>query len=189
VPDVSGWRNVRAQDLKTDCYRLNSILADLDSRIVRLEDAPASAVKRSVDLIVGDHAVRLTMSGQQPGTLFFEQDRTVLYLYDIVNGASGWFYLAGICYAIQSQKPTDLTAYDQNFLWGCTDYVHLMQWSGSFWTFAPGDNGSDYLAAKPNSTIPAGWVECTGAATTYLKSDGTTGSYTTPSMAGTYFRR
>lgn len=67
-----------------------------------------------------------------------------------------------------------------------TDYRHILRWTGSAWEWGPGEDGRHDIVAlpvDPDSTV--GWQLCDGTATTYLKGDGTTGSYTTPNLVST----
>ena len=67
-----------------------------------------------------------------------------------------------------------------------TDYAHVLRWTGSAFTWGPGEEGSGMLvpfAAAPTGT---GWHLCDGSAgVTYLKADGTTGTVTLPNTAAT----
>lgn len=78
-----------------------------------------------------------------------------------------------------------LTRADAGRLVWVTDFRHLLRWTGSAFEFADGDGPGGYIqgfAVDPDPTT--GWVLCDGAATTYLKKDGTTGNYTTPDLIG-----
>lgn len=69
---------------------------------------------------------------------------------------------------------------DVGLLVWVSDFAHTLEWNGTGWQFAPGDGPGGYIQAFAVDPDPAdGWRLCDGSATTYLKKDGTTGSYTT----------
>lgn len=133
------------------------------------------------------HANRLASFPQinyDPGTLFYETDRTVVYRVNAANTA--WVYAAGEMSATFANVPTDLGADDAGFLLQITDYGHRVRWSGTAWDFAPGDQGNAYFqdfAVAPST----GWKLCDGTATTYLVMGVTIAAtaFTTPNLSGT----
>lgn len=137
----------------------------------------------------GTHEERLALrpSDLANGTVFIETDRNgVEYQY---RGGL-WVYAGGIYDRTQSQLAAlgaTLTTNDVGFLVEVTDYRHTLQWSGTAWTWGPGDAGSGMIqafAVDPNPTT--GWQLCDGTANVpYLKADGTTATFTTPDLAGT----
>lgn len=100
-----------------------------------------------------------------------------------------WQYSSGQYNCQQAVLPTDLLASDDGFLAGVINFNHVLLWGEAslVWGWAPGDGGSGYIqgfAVDPSPTT--GWSLCNGTAgVTYLKSDGTTGSLTTPNLTGT----
>lgn len=125
-------------------------------------------------------------------TIFEASDRNYVAW---VSTGSAWIYAYGIHSRTQSQLATlaaTLGTNDAGYLVWVTDYEHLLRWSGSAWTFGPGDAGGGYIAfflAAPNGN---GWVLVDGTATTILKSDGTTTAvtpYDVSTMMLPYLRR
>jgi hypothetical protein len=114
------------------------------------------------------HANRLAnypASGQSVGSLFFETDRTVLYVV-VGGGNNQWDYAGGVMYGTLSPdlKPSDLGTSDLGFLFESTDYYHLYRWTGSTWTWGPGDPGNggqkcDFVKAP---TPAAAWKKLDG---------------------------
>lgn len=112
-------------------------------------------------------------------TLFVATDWLVTYR----NTGAAWRYVSGTYAAALASIPT-LGTNDAGFLFAVTDYAHLLRWSGTTWSFAPGDGGSGMLAlfeVDPGT----GWHLYDGSTVNYLKADGTTGSVTLPDLAGT----
>lgn len=119
-----------------------------------------------------------------PGALFFETDRTVVYRVN--EAGTDWVYAFGEMAAAFASVPTDLGADDEGFLLQITDYGHRVRWDGAAWAFAPGDQGNGYFqdfAVAP--TVP-GWKLCDGSATTYLSMGATitATAFNTPNLAG-----
>lgn len=82
--------------------------------------------------LLDTHANRLAIypaSKYQLGTLFYETDRTVLY----VNSSSVWTFAAGLYEAVFASRPAGLAAADTSFLFLATDTSTLYAWSGSAW--------------------------------------------------------
>ncbi len=78
-----------------------------------------------------------------------------------------------------------LTTADTGTLVNVTDYGHLLMWTGSAWSWAPGEQGSGMLVLFEIDPTGVGWHLYDGATVNYLKADGTTGSVTLPNLAGT----
>lgn len=73
----------------------------------------------------------------------------------------------------QANLPS-LTSASTGALYYVTDYHHLLQWDGQSWQWAPGENGSGYVANFPQGVNPGvGWHTCDGSLQNRLKSDGT----------------
>lgn len=111
------------------------------------------------------------------GALFVETDRLVVFR----NTGTAWQYVDGIYTAALASIPT-LSTTDAGFLFGVSDYGHLLRWSGTAWGFAPGDPGSGFvLEGKPDGSVPNGgpWGLCDGTAYNILQANGTTQSITT----------
>lgn len=89
-----------------------------------------------------------------------------------------------------ANAPTSLGASDAGLLFYCTDYNHVLRWTGSVWSFAPGDPGNHFFAVRPGPPQELGWVEATGAATDYLTVGGATLSvtaFTPPNVSAGYY--
>lgn len=65
---------------------------------------------------------------------------------------------------------------------------HLMRWSGSAWSFNPGDAGSGYTVTFLTPPTIAGWVPCDGSTVSFLLADGALGSQVLPDTPGDFFR-
>lgn len=118
------------------------------------------------------HANRLTLypaSATAIGALFWETDRTVLYVVTESAGVRAWTYAAGMYQAAFANRPADLGANDAGFLYMPSVYIHICRWSGSGWAIT--DGGGGWIAdcvVNPG----AGWQVCDGTATTYLALSG-----------------
>lgn len=75
-------------------------------------------------------------------------------------------------------------------VWCPSPYNHLMRYTGTGWSFAPGDSGSGYRVTFASPPTADGWHLCDGSVNlTFLKADGSLGTQTLPNTAGLYFRR
>lgn len=71
-----------------------------------------------------------------------------------------------------------------------SDYHHVLIWTGTGYTWAPGEDGSDYMVEFITGPSPTtGWQLCDGSATTKLNSDGTTSPVVVPVSANFWYRR
>ena len=92
-------------------------------------------------VLTGTHAQRLNTPSQQPywgagaylGCLYYETDRTVLYLAEVVSGVPAWIYVAGQQVGIVASKPGDLGANDAGYLYLGSDDGSLNEWNGAGW--------------------------------------------------------
>jgi len=146
---------------------------------------------------VGTHAQRLAISAitSPQGLLFWETDRTALYVVDVQL----WKLIVNEPYAVTlapNTKPADLVATDVNFLIRSTDFDRLYRWTGAAWTDAPGQpqRGEivDFaITLGADFTPGAWWSLCNGTAgVVYSKPDGTTGTVTVPDLTtANRFRR
>jgi hypothetical protein len=131
-------------------------------------------------VFAGAHAARPAAGSYPNGTLFWETDRTALYV--VLVGQ--WVYAAGVMATAQATLPGGLGSGDAGFLAYVTDYAHLLRWNGSAWGWGPGDGGSGFVqgfVVDPGT----GWFLCSGSQATFLKADGTlgtTGSGSVPSL-------
>jgi hypothetical protein len=99
-------------------------------------------------------------------------------------------------------KPADLGTTDVGFLFESTDFYHLYKWTGSVWTWGPGDgcNGGQKCDFAKAPTPASAWKKLNGLGDDntnpvgagnpikYAKEDGTIGSITRldDMTAGTY---
>lgn len=136
----------------------------------------------------GTHAVRIATpaSGVPAGSFFVESDRNQL-LYQAVAGV--WTYIAGTYRRTQSQLSAlaaTLGTGDTGLLVEVTDYAHVLRWSGTAWTWGPGEAGSGMFAAFAQAPTGSGWHLCDGSTgVSYLKADGTTGTLDLPNANAT----
>ncbi len=64
-----------------------------------------------------------------------------------------------------------------------TDYRHVLRWSGSVWTWGPGEDGRHDIVGLPvDPDDTTGWQLCDGTTVAYLKGDGTTANFATPDL-------
>lgn len=152
-----------------------------------IESLTTSVAGQLSTILQDTHANRLAAypaTDYDPGALFYETDRTVVYR---VNAAgTAWVYAAGEMAAAFASVPADLGADDAGFLLQITDYGHRAKWSGTAWGFAPGDPGNAYFADFAVAPSVPGWALCDGSATTYLTMGATitATAFTTPNLAG-----
>src|SRR6266567_430934 len=72
----------------------------------------------------------------------------------------------------QANLPS-LSASSVGALYYVTDYDHLLYWTGQAWVWAPGENGSGYIANFPQGVNPGvGWHLCDGSQVEKLNADG-----------------
>lgn len=144
------------------------------------------------------HANRLTLypaATTATGTLFWETDRTVLYVVEESStGARSWQYVGGMFNATFANRPTDLGTDDTGFLYFASVYIHICRWSGSGWAITDGGGGYIVDAIAVPAGV-AGWQLCDGTATTYLTLSGADlaeTAFTTPDensgVAGVYHK-
>ena len=118
------------------------------------------------------HANRTALypaSSTAVGTLFWETDRTVLYVVTETAGVRTWSFTAGEMYATFANRPTDLGAGDVNFKLTVSDHLHRCHWTGTAWIILDNDAGSFIESAVALGT---GYQLCDGTATTYLAISG-----------------
>lgn len=139
--------------------------------------------------ITNTHANRANISAVNyaSGSLYYESDRAVAYI--AVSGT--WFYFAGVLPTLQASLPTDLGTSDINFLAFVTDYAHQLIWTGTGWTWAPGEQGSDFVLPFVSGPNPAtGWQACNGSLNiSRLNFDGSLAFVTVPNTPGSFYRQ
>lgn len=140
-------------------------------------------------LLEDTHANRLTLypaSNYSVGTVFYETDRTIVYAVTSSSGTLVWTYIVGVHDDVLASIPTDLSTNDAGFLFEVTNYDHILQWTGSAWTWGPGEVGSGYYIlyeAAPNSVGASSWQICDGSTVARLNADGTTTNVTVPDVS------
>jgi len=140
-------------------------------------------------VIEDTHANRLTIypaASYPVGTLFYETNRTVLYVVANSSGTNVWQYVAGMDVQTFAGRPADLGLNDRGYLLFITVQCHVMWWSGASWFFLDGGGGyfQDFVATPPGSL---GWQLCDGTATDYLVISGAdlaVTAFTTPNLTG-----
>lgn len=89
----------------------------------------------------------------------------------------------------QASIPTRFGTADQGTLVYVSDYAHQLIWTGTAFTWAPGELGSGFVVEFPDTPSPAtGWQACDGSTVNKLNADGTISSVTVPNEAGKYYR-
>lgn len=143
-------------------------------------------------VLSGTHAQRLSTypaTNYPAGMLFYETDRDVFYIVEILSTVATWIYASGQMYCNFTLKPlpTDLSVNDIGFLAFEDTYAHGYYWNGTAFVFADGGNGQ--IVAFYNSA-PVGplWGLCNGSTYTIAKADGTgTTALTSPNLIGDVF--
>ncbi len=175
-------------------------------RTLGITEDPASILPRLLDLerlvaigeqfptqqslvLVGTHAQRLAYTPTEAGQLWWETDRTVMYISADSSGIK-WFYSSGTYSDVLANIPTDLVATtDVGFLFGSTDYWHTWRWAGTQWHYAPGDSGAGYIVATIALPTGGAWGLCTGGAYSVTTDAGGLASVTTPDLTADVFIR
>lgn len=144
-----------------------------------------TALENQGPVVTGTHQQRVDTPPDTvpPGTLWYEPDRSVIY----VSGPP-WLYATGIMVGPIARAPRDLSADDEGFLFHESTVRHLVRWTGTAWTFGPGDEGNGFFRDFAIAPQGIGWQLCNGTATSYL----TVGSptliltpFATPDLIGT----
>jgi hypothetical protein len=127
---------------------------------------------------VGTHAQRLSIGpyNVKAGALFYETDRTALYMAITSGSARIWKVIAGHMIGTLSPdtKPTDLGINDKGFIFEEeTTFHHKYKWTGSAWTWA--DRGDPSKRVSLFLSDPgAGWklMDGTGNPVSYATPTG-----------------
>lgn len=155
----------------------------------------SGAASSGAPTIVTDTRAAMTLypaANYAIGTIYWQSDYTMLYMVFNVGGIHVWQYISGMFRAVLASKPTGLGVNDAGLLFYGTDFGHIWRWSGSAWTFAPGDDGSGYIAmytAAPNTPGSAAWFLIDGTSPTIQSlTDTTTQAITLAAIAGAFFK-
>jgi hypothetical protein len=181
---------------ETGLFRLNNVISFLGELISKTREE-LRGVKGTADAAIpwdygspaqaGKHVDRLKIHPEDMGEgfLFYEDDRDSLYQVQYVfPGRLDIVWIGGMMRGLQAQLPTDLQSKDAGFLYEVTDFRHVLRWTGSGWSWGPGELGSGYLQWFHGAPAPAtGWALCDGSAVTALNANGTTSLVTTPDLA------
>lgn len=139
--------------------------------------------------LTGTHAQRLNTppSNYALGSLYIETDRGLAY----VATTAGWAYFTGTLPTLQANLPTDLGGNDVNLLAFVQDYSHLLIWTGTGWTWAPSEEGSDLIVQFLSGPSPAtGWQACDGSINVpRLNFDGSLSFVIVPTTPGSWYRQ
>lgn len=88
----------------------------------------------------------------------------------------------------QSSLPK-LTQAEAGYLYFVSDFNHTLQWNGSGWGWAPGEEGNGFAVLYPLAApTTIGWHLCDGTTQNQLNADGTVSAVLLPTIANTYFR-
>jgi hypothetical protein len=140
----------------------------------------------SKSVTVADTAANMAnymAAGFNSGTLYLQTDRGVIYW----SNGSVWAYLTGTYPRTQAELASlaaTLGSIDTGLLVDVTDYNHLIQWTGTGWRWAPGENGSGYFQDFAVAPSGFGWHSCDGSTVPCLKSDGSTVNVILPNTVG-----
>ena len=106
------------------------------------------------------------------GFVFLATDRNALYIW--TGSAWGGPYLAGATRGTLAQLPKGLNSGDAGYLYvvttgtGGVKYNHVVQWTGTAWAPADGDQMGGYFCDYVKPPTEPGWNLADGTATTYL---------------------
>ena len=102
-------------------------------------------------------------------------------IYNVVLGLVAAANQQNIASYTQANLPTNLTVANAGQLVLVSNYNHVLEWTGTGWTWGPGEDGSGYIEPFLMApTNPTGWHACDGSSVSYLKSNGTLGTVTLP---------
>ena len=174
--------------------RLSSIVSDMqfDDQRASFSGGVADDPLRSLPLLNVVSAViqdtranrSIYPAAQFDGWRYFETDSNSTLVYRSTGGV--WTYAGGTYSDVLASILTGLTTADAKLLFEVTDYDHVLQWTGSAWTWGPGELGSGYVQAfgrAPNSAGASAWQVCDGSTVAVLNADGTTTNVAVPNYS------
>ena len=91
----------------------------------------------------GTHEARTPAGVAGQGALYFETDRTVLYVCTLWGGDPYWQYCGGVMFATFSDRPTDLATPDGGFMFYTKGTGKIYFWAGGMWTQVAGPQQGD----------------------------------------------
>lgn len=117
----------------------NGTLFTINGQLFYWMNGQAIAVESTATVLYDTHANRLanySPGSYVTGTLFWETDRTVLY----VDNGTAWVYATGTYNNILSNRPTDLISTDAGFEFLVSSYADniLYVWNGTAWVYSLG---------------------------------------------------
>src|SRR5579864_8389654 len=191
-PQVAGVPNVTKLPLAGP-YAQPGSLVSVNGVLFGYKIAPNTSQLPYVQpSLSGTHAQRLALypaANYPPGMLFFETDRDVFYVVELIATVPTWAYAAGqmACMFGSVALPTDLGINDAGFLAWEDSLKHVYRWGGGGWVFA--DGGAGQICAFYNSVPNGGvWGFCDGSTYNVALANGTgTTPITSPNMTGDVF--
>lgn len=190
-PDFLHVLNRRLEDLSTafESLKAQQSVATTATTATPAATDTAAAVGSLISTTGGTRKQRLVYVPQQltAGSTWWETDRQVLYVVQLVNAAHSWQYLAGTMRGTLSAKPTDLTTADAGLLYFATDYARTFRWTGSAWENAPGETAQgaiSFFDGNPGT----GWSIADGTTTTFSTATAGTTSKAKPNVVGAYIK-
>ena len=168
--------------------------------LLRLSAWNGSATSQSgmASVIFDTHANRLAnypaanyVAGSQ---LFYETDRTVLYIVDTISGTNQWIYLSGVMEdadAGLANLPNDLTSHDSGFLYRSTTFYRVWLWNGTAWHYFESGLGAGAEVTVHGGTPPSGglWGAANGSSYSCALDNATVGSFTSDNVSDVWLRR
>jgi hypothetical protein len=121
-----------------------AVYQNLAPRVTKLEgtgttkaaSATTTTSTNAVTVLQGTHTTRTTTAAPGNytlGTLFWETDRSYLYIIGTSGGKNAWFFLAGLSFGVLSSRWNDLGQTDVGALYYATDTFNWSEWSGTAW--------------------------------------------------------
>lgn len=178
VPSLPSRNNALAVDgqlvwYNGQLYRYNAAAGTATS-----PNQPGAWQTIAATILEGTHAARPVASTLAVGTVYWETDRTVLYVIELVGGSNVWAYMAGVYDDILANRPSDLGVNDVGFQFAVSTYNSTLvyRWTGSTWayylghyaaamgsrpTLAAGDVGFQFIATDTNIEYQwngTGWI-------------------------------
>lgn len=159
------------------------LLANINDRLRRINTALIGASEDTAASVAsisfGTHAQRVGNPIPTAGTLFAETDRGLIYQAQL----GVWRWLAGIMTGAWASLPVGLASPDVGVLFfDNVNSLHVWRWTGSVWTWGPGNDHPSGAMQEFDADPGAGWHICDGTSgLTKYAADGTRNvSFTVP---------